>query len=77
MSTPVSRQKKRAWEAKLGKLVQTATKAADDVLVGIYEARQDGLTQADIAYMVGGVSPSGIGAKEAKGEKVQRERKRS
>lgn len=70
-----SPQKRRAWERKLGKLTQTAHRAAEDVLVGIYQARQDGLTQADIAYMIGGVSPSVVGPKVAKGEKILAERK--
>lgn len=76
MSTPAaSKQKRRAWETRLSKLSEAAQKAAEDVLVGIYEARLDGLTQADIAYMVGGVSPSGIQAKASKGEKILMERK--
>ncbi|MFJ2176433.1 hypothetical protein ACIOHE_26520 [Streptomyces sp. NPDC087851] len=74
MSTP-TRQQKRTWAARLAQRVHAAKKAADDVLVDIYEARQDGLTQADIAYMIGGVSPSGIAAKAAKGEKIALERK--
>lgn len=77
MSAPVSRQKKRAWEAKFERLTTAAEKAADDVLVGIHEAREDGLSQADIAYMVGSISPSGIKPKAAKGEKIAMERKRS
>ena len=73
----MSRQKKRAWEAKFERLTTAAEKAADDVLVGIHEAREDGLSQADIAYMVGGISPSGIKPKAAKGEKIAMERKRA
>lgn len=69
----VSPQKKRAWEQKFSRLTRTAQRAADDVLVAIHEARQDGLTQADIAYMVDGVSPSGIAAKDSKGEKILEE----
>ncbi|OEJ24262.1 hypothetical protein AS594_06955 [Streptomyces agglomeratus] len=76
MSTPVTPQKKRAWQAKFKRLASAAQKAEQDVLVGIYEARTDGLTQADIAYMLDGLSPSGIRAKATKGEKIAMERKR-
>lgn len=71
----VTPQKRKAWEQKLGRLTRTAQRAADDVLVGMYEARQDGLTQADIAYMVGGVSPSSVQPRADKGEKILMERK--
>lgn len=70
----VTPQKRKSWKQKLGRLSKAAQKAAEDVLVGVYEARQDGLTQADIAYMLGGVSPSGVQAKADKGEKILKER---
>lgn len=69
-----SRQKKRAWASKFEKLVLAAEKANDDVLVAMHEAVQDELTQADIAYMVGGVSPSGVKAKAQKGAAILRAR---
>ncbi|MDP9611573.1 hypothetical protein [Streptomyces demainii] len=50
--------------------------AKGNTLVGIYKARRDGLTQADIALMLGGVAASGIAAKEAKGAEIHRERER-
>ncbi|KUJ70826.1 hypothetical protein ACZ90_00465 [Streptomyces albus subsp. albus] len=55
--------------------MEAAQKAADDVLVGVHEARLDGLTQADIAYMIGDRSPSGIATKDAKGKKILLERR--
>lgn len=77
MSALVSRQKKRAWETKFEKLTAALEKAQEDVLVAIHEAREDGLSQADIAYMAGGVAPSGIKAKAVKGEKIAKERKKT
>ncbi|CAL9370159.1 hypothetical protein [Streptomyces sp. enrichment culture] len=71
----ISRQKKRAWEDRLAKLTRAAQAAQDAVFVAIYEARQDGLSQADVAYMLGGVHPTGIKAKEEKGRAI-RERRR-
>ncbi|MFC5799146.1 hypothetical protein [Streptomyces formicae] len=73
----VSSQKRRAWEQKIHRLTRAAQKANEDVLVAIYEATEDGLTQADVAYMVGGVSPSGIKPKAIKGAKILKERKGS
>lgn len=71
----VSRQKRKAWEKKLGALASAKEKAIEDELVGIYEAREDGLSQADVAYMIGGVSPTGIKAKEDKGREIFERRK--
>lgn len=75
MRTRTPLHKKRVWETRLKRLAAAAERAADDVLVGIYEARQDGVTQADIAYMIGGASPSIIQPKADKGEKILAERK--
>lgn len=72
----VSRQTKRVWEDRLAKLVAASQAAQDAVLVGIYEARQDGLSQADVAGMVDGVSKSGIAIKEAKGREIFERRRR-
>jgi hypothetical protein len=71
----VSQQKKRAWEQKFQRLTKAAQKATEDVLVGVHEARQDGLTQADIAYMIGDASASGIAAKDSRGKKILEARK--
>lgn len=71
----VSRQTKKAWERKLERLAEGVDTAQEDLLVGIHEARRAGLSQADIAYMVGGVSSSGVKAKEEKGAAILAERK--
>jgi hypothetical protein len=71
----VTPQKRRAWEQKFQRLTKAAQRAADDVLVGVHEARLDGLTQADVAYMIGDASPSGIAAKDSKGKKILEARK--
>lgn len=71
----VTPQKRKAWEQKFRRLTAAEKRAVEDVLVGVHEARRDGLTQADIAYMIGGVSPSGIAAKDAKGAEILKERK--
>lgn len=71
----VSRQVRKAWGRKLEALAEAKVKAVEDELVGIYLARQDGLSQADVAYSVGGVSPTGIRAKEDKGREIFERRK--
>ena len=72
----VSQQKKRVWLKKLTTLADGLDRAQEDLLVGIYEARKEGLTQADVAYMVGGIHPSGVAAKEAKGKEIFERRRR-
>jgi hypothetical protein len=71
-----SPQKKRSWEDKFKRLTTASQKAQEAVLVAIYEARQDGLSQADVAYMIGDRSPSGVGPKEAKGKEIFERRRR-
>lgn len=71
-----SRQKKRAWEAKFKRLTDAAQKAQEAILVGVHEARQDGLSGSDVAYMIGDRSSSGIKAKEEKGRAILERRKR-
>lgn len=71
----VSNAKRSAWAKKLARLVAARTAAEEAVLVGIHDAVEGGLTQADIAYMIGGVSPSIIGAKAAKGKAILEGRK--
>ncbi|NJP50110.1 hypothetical protein HCJ93_08500 [Streptomyces sp. SBST2-5] len=71
----VSRQMRKAWGSKLETLTEKAQKAREDLLVGIYQARQAGLSQADVAYSIGGVSPTGIKAKEEKGREIYERRK--
>ncbi|WP_413114833.1 hypothetical protein ACK1X7_07455 [Streptomyces sp. CY1] len=73
-SADVPRQKRRTWENTFAKLGEARKKAEEDELIAVYRARRDGLTQADVAYMLGGVAPSGIAAKEAKGRKILLER---
>lgn len=74
-SAAVPRQRRRAWEQQFEQDLEALETAEQNVLVDVFRARQDGLTQADVAYMLGGVSPSGIAAKEAKGKKILLERK--
>jgi hypothetical protein len=66
----VPRATKKAWGAKLEKLADDCRKAQEDLLVGIYQARQAGLSQADVAYNVGGISPTGVRPKEEKGKAI-------
>lgn len=73
----VSPERRSGWAKRFGRMTAAEKKAREDVLVGIYEATQDGLTQADIAYMIGGVSPSIIKAKAVKGGKIAEGRKRA
>lgn len=73
----VPRQTKRAWEDKLGKLVQDEIKAAEAKLVAIYQAREEGLSASDVAYMIGDRSSSGIAAKAEKGQAILERRRGS
>ncbi|MFF6988385.1 hypothetical protein [Streptomyces sp. NPDC010273] len=72
-----SRQMRKSWGSKLEKLTEAAEQAQEDLLVGIYEARQAGLSQADVAYNIGGVSPTGIKSKEEKGKAILARRRGS
>jgi hypothetical protein len=60
--------RRAALAGKLSRLTKAATRANEMLLVAIYEAHRDGASYADIAYMIGDKSPSGIQAKVAKGE---------
>lgn len=50
-------------------------KADEALLVGIYEARQGGVPQADVARAVGDKSGSGIKPKEIKGREIYERRR--
>lgn len=71
----ISRQKRKSWETKLRTRAAAAQAAAEDVLVAIYEAKSDGLSQADIARHLGDKSPSGIAAKALKGKSILERRR--
>lgn len=70
-------QVRGTWTGKLTRLDRAAKRAAEDVLVGVHEATEVGLSQAVIAAALGGVSPSIIGAKAAKGKAIAEARKRT
>jgi hypothetical protein len=72
----LSQQQRRVWSQRLSKLSRAAQRAQDDLLAGIYEARTDGLPQADVASAVDALSPSGVKAKEAKGKEIFERRRR-
>lgn len=72
----ITPQLRGTWKASLRRQSSAAQRAQDDLLVGIYEATETGVTQADIADAVGDSSPSGIKAKAAKGKKILEARKR-
>lgn len=74
MRAAVTSQARSAWAKKLGRLVAAQESAAKAVLVGVYEAREAGLSQADIAYMIGDASSSTVAAKVDKGAKIAQER---
>jgi len=73
----VTGRARAGWAKKLRRLVATEKRAAEDVLVAIYEATEAGLTQADVAYMIGDVSSSGVRPKAVKGQKIAQERTRT
>lgn len=66
----------RIWERKLKQLAQQVARAQEDLLVGVYEARQDRVSQADVAAYIGDRSSSGVKAKENKGRAIKEKRKR-
>lgn len=72
----VSPEKRSGWVKKLGRMAATKKAAQEAELVGIYEATQDGVSQSDIAYMIGGVSPSCIKGRADKGKAILDGRKR-
>lgn len=63
----VDRATRRKWHLKLEKAVIACEMADQDLHILIAEAADAGITQADIAYSIGGVSPSSIRAKINKG----------
>lgn len=68
---------RKAWEERFADLVPAAQTAAEDVLIGVYRAKKDRLSHAEIARMIGQKSASGIPAMAAKGEAIlERRRKR-
>jgi hypothetical protein len=70
-------QLRGTWAKKLARLVKAEKRASEDVLVAIYEATEAGLTQADVAYMIGDASSSGVRPKAVKGAKIVQERTRT
>jgi len=72
MSAPAS--KKRFWKGKFAKLLAAAKKADEAVLVAVHQARQDGLSQADVGGMIG-MHPTVIASRDAKGEAILKARK--
>lgn len=64
------------WARKLQRLVEAQETAGRDVFVGIHEAREAGLTLADIAHAIGTHS-TGVPAKVAKGKMIAERRKRT
>lgn len=70
-----SRQDRRRWEDKLKALAKARRQAVEAELVGIYEARRAGLSQAVAASAIGDKSGSGIKAKEIKGREIYERRR--
>lgn len=73
MTIPV--KTRRLWANRLKKLAAEQQAAQENVLVAIFLARLDGVTQQVIADSIPGVSASGVAAKALKGEEILRARK--
>lgn len=71
---PISAREKRLWQNKLGALVDAKVEAEENILVGIHEAVERGLSYSVIGGAVSS-SPSGIAAKAAEGARILAERK--
>lgn len=72
----VTPQMRGTWTTKLGRLSKAAQRAQEDLLVAVYEATETGVSQSDIAHMLGGVSPSSVAGKRDKGKAIKEARKR-
>lgn len=70
----VPRARMRQWQKRFQTLLDNQAQIEEDILVSVYEATQEGLSQANIAGMIF-ISPSSIAGKAAKGEKILAERK--
>lgn len=70
----VSRARLRQWQKRFQTLLDNQGQIEEDILVSVHEAVEEGLSQANVAGMLF-ISPSGIAAKAAKGEKILAERK--
>lgn len=70
----VSRARMRQWQKRFTGLLDNEAQIEEDILVSVYEATQEGLSQANIAGMLF-TSPSSIAPKAAKGEAILKERK--
>lgn len=64
------------WKRKLERLSAAHRAAQEDLLVAIHEAKEAGISQRDLAHMVGDKSGSGISAKAAKGRAIKEARKK-
>jgi len=66
---------RRVWANRLAKLAEEQRAAQENVLVAIFMAREDGVTQQVIADSIPGLSASGVAAKARKGAEILRRRK--
>lgn len=67
----------RAQRAKvLQRLTKARQRAEEDLLVGIHDAAEAGMSQSDIAYAIGAKSSSVVGAKVRKGAALRAARRR-
>lgn len=70
---PASRATKKAFERKLTASRTAIERAEDDHYAIIYDATQAGMTLADIAYLVGNITPSTVAKYRDKGELVKKD----
>lgn len=76
---PASRptpQHRAVWTKRLMALADDARRADEALLIGIHDAVEAGMVQADIAYAIGDKSPTGIKAKADKGAALLEAKKR-
>jgi len=73
----VSPQKRNAWGKKLEGLAKAEQRAHEDTLVGIYQASQNEVSNAEIAFRLGFKSASNITQKAAAGKAIVERRKGS
>lgn len=69
------RAMKRKHERRLDALDAARVKAQEDWLVGISEAYEDGLSQADISYILGNTHATSVGKYRRLGDEIREQRR--
>lgn len=69
--------KRRLWEKRITALELAKVKAEEDWLIAIAEGGEDGLTNYDLAYVIGNVHSTTAGSYRRLGEQARDRRRNS